>query len=108
MNWEFSHILSSQFPIILVGQLKLNIYFNYNSLAGLSDEGLFLVQDIENSIIQVINRALRQAIRTITEVAGINSTDVELPYNKMIKDSIALMSISVRNPANKFVFIILF
>ncbi|CAK5092162.1 unnamed protein product [Meloidogyne enterolobii] len=71
--------------------LETMVYY----IGGLTDENLFLSQDIENSIIQRFsNKAIRQAITTITEVAGIYSSDVELPYDKMIKDALALMSFS--------------
>lgn len=64
-------------------------------IGGLNDENLFLSQDVENSIIQrFANKAIRQSITTITEVAGIYSSDTELPYDQMIKDALALMSFS--------------
>lgn len=84
------------------------------NLGGLVDEELFVMQDVENAIIQVenwkftklifwshfermCNRAIRQSIITITEVAGLAATNTELEYEQTMRDSIALMSLSVKN-----------
>lgn len=49
------------------------------------------------------NKVMHQAIKTITEVAGLSTLDNELPYDRMIKDSIGLMAQSVSTIQNKSV-----
>jgi len=65
-------------------------------LGGLDDENLFLLNDIEHSIIQrVANRTLRQGILTISEISGFAAVDTTFEYDKKIRDAVTLLSLSL-------------
>ncbi|CAD5205447.1 unnamed protein product [Bursaphelenchus okinawaensis] len=54
---------------------------------GLSDEQLFVVNDLESMIVEkLVCSALRKTILSLTEVMGITSVDSDLPYNKWLRD----------------------
>ena len=65
-------------------------------IGGLLDEGLVLTTDIENAIIQkYINRVLKEAFSTITQVVGTSATDHDAEYDKMVRDMNTLLSLNV-------------
>ena len=65
-------------------------------IGGFLDEGLVLTTDIENAIIQkYINRVLKEAFSTITEVVGTSATDHDTEYDKMVRDMNTLLSLNV-------------
>ncbi|KAL3098285.1 hypothetical protein niasHT_021245 [Heterodera trifolii] len=62
-------------------------------IAGMIDEELFLMQDIENAIVQrLCNRALRQSITTIAEVCGFAATNTELCFEQPMRDAVAMLA----------------
>ncbi|KAI6188819.1 Acyl-CoA dehydrogenase family member 9, mitochondrial [Aphelenchoides besseyi] len=72
--------------------LETMVYY----LGGLQDEGLFLLNDVEHSIIQrCANRVLRQGIITITEIAGLSAVDTTFDYEKKIRDAVTLLSMNL-------------
>ncbi|CAD5205446.1 unnamed protein product [Bursaphelenchus okinawaensis] len=65
-------------------------------LAGMADESLYKLNDVENMICQrMANKVLRQAILTISEVAGLEAVDTDFGYAKLIKDITSVMSLSL-------------
>uniref|UniRef100_A0A914Y8Y3 Uncharacterized protein n=1 Tax=Panagrolaimus superbus TaxID=310955 RepID=A0A914Y8Y3_9BILA len=65
-------------------------------LGGLLDEGLVLSTDIENAILQLwINKVLREALATTTQVAGSAATDERSIYDKMIRDINTMLSLTL-------------
>uniref|UniRef100_A0A7E4VCD6 Acyl-CoA_dh_N domain-containing protein n=1 Tax=Panagrellus redivivus TaxID=6233 RepID=A0A7E4VCD6_PANRE len=67
-------------------------------LGGLMDEGLVLSTDIENAIVQrYVNRVLREAFVSVTQVAGTTATQEGFPYDKMTRDMNTLLSLNVND-----------
>jgi alkylation response protein AidB-like acyl-CoA dehydrogenase len=67
-------------------------------IGGLKDEDLYLVHDIETSIIQRFAiRIMREAINTLIDVAGITAVNKDFSFEKTLRDVIATMSLAVNN-----------
>ncbi|CAD5208333.1 unnamed protein product [Bursaphelenchus xylophilus] len=65
-------------------------------LAGMADEKLYPLNDIENMITQrLANKTLRQAILSISEVAGLDAVDTAFDYAKHIKDITSVLSLGL-------------
>ncbi|CAI2350570.1 unnamed protein product [Caenorhabditis sp. 36 PRJEB53466] len=81
----------------LVTDLALKVYALESSLyylAGLIDEGLSIVVDIENSLLSILTRDVLQAvISSQLELVGVAASDASFPHEKILRDITTLLSI---------------
>ncbi|KAH7729592.1 CBN-ACDH-13 protein [Aphelenchoides avenae] len=82
----------------VISDLSLQLYVLESIvyyIGGITDEGLFLANDVENAVMQrFINRALRQAIVAISEIGGIAAVDASLGYEEKLRDIVTFLSMS--------------
>lgn len=81
----------------LVTDLALKMYALESSLyylAGLIDEGISVVVDIENSLLSMLTRDVLQAVISAQlELVGVAASDSSFPHEKIYRDVTTLLSI---------------
>ncbi|CAO4375246.1 unnamed protein product [Caenorhabditis nigoni] len=86
----------------LVTDLALKVYALESALyylAGLIDEGLSIVVDIENSLLSMLTRdVLQSVISTQLELVGVAASDAQFPHEKIFRDVTTLLATFDESP----------
>lgn len=89
------HFCQSALSDLAIGVFVLESMVYY--MGGLSDEELYLLNDVENSVVQrYSNRIMRQALASISDITGLAATNTSFPFDKVMRDALTLISTTVR------------
>ncbi|CAD6199457.1 unnamed protein product [Caenorhabditis auriculariae] len=81
----------------IVTNLALQVYGLESAvyyLAGMIDEGMTVVVDIENALISFLTRNLLESVVSVLlELGGVVSSDTSFPFEKLIRDISTLLSL---------------